>query len=55
LTLAEVEKKHIEKVLQKTKGRVAGASGAAELLGIKRSTLQYQMKKFGIKPSGYKK
>ena len=54
LTLAEVEKKHIEKVLQKTKGRVAGASGAAELLGIKRSTLQYQMKKFGIKPSGYK-
>jgi len=54
ITLAEVEKNHIEKVLQKTRGRVAGNSGAAELLDIKRSTLQYKLKKFGIKPSDYK-
>lgn len=55
MTLAEVEKNHLEKVLQKTKGRVAGTSGAAELLDIKRSTLQYKLKKFNINPSIYKK
>jgi formate hydrogenlyase transcriptional activator len=53
-TLAEAEKKHIEKVLQKTRGRIAGPSGAAHQLGMKRSTLQYKMKKLEIKPSDYR-
>jgi len=53
-TLAEAEKQHIEKVLQKTRGRIAGPSGAAHQLGMKRSTLQYKMKKLEIKPSDYR-
>jgi formate hydrogenlyase transcriptional activator len=52
--LADIEKCHIEKILQKTKGRIAGRGGAAELLCTKRSTLQYKMRKFGIEPSDYK-
>jgi len=53
-TLEEVEKKHIEDSLKKTKGIVGGVHGAAKLLGIKRPTLQYRMKKLGINPSDYK-
>lgn len=47
-TLAEVDRRHILKVLQKTGWRVAGKEGAAEILGLKRSTLQAKMKKLGI-------
>jgi PAS domain S-box-containing protein len=47
-TLAEVERRHILKVLKKTAWRVAGKGGAAEILGLKRSTLQAKMKKLGI-------
>jgi transcriptional regulator with GAF, ATPase, and Fis domain len=31
-------------------GRVAGNGGAAEVLGMKRTTLQARMRKLGIKP-----
>lgn len=54
LTLEEAEKIHIEKVLTMTKGVVAGANGAAEILGLNRGTLQYRMKKLKINPSDYK-
>ena len=37
-------------VLKETKGRVSGPSGAAERLGIKRTTLIARLKKFGINP-----
>lgn len=47
-TLAEVERKHIIKVLQRTGGIVAGPHGAAALLGVPRSTLQHRMRKLGI-------
>jgi len=53
-TLEEAEKRHIEKVLIKTRGIVGGANGAAKILGLKRPTLQYRMKKLGINPSDYK-
>jgi DNA-binding NtrC family response regulator len=49
--LAEVERAHIEKTLKATHGRIYGAGGAAELLGLKPSTLQSRMKKLGIERS----
>ena len=48
--LAEIEKKHIEAMLKRTNGRVSGPQGAAKLLNIPRSTLQYKLKKHGISP-----
>jgi formate hydrogenlyase transcriptional activator len=50
LTLAESERKSIEQALIKCKGVIGGEKGAARLLGVARSTLQYRMKKHGIKP-----
>jgi DNA-binding NtrC family response regulator len=45
LTLEEIEKRHIERVLRETGGRVAEAS---QRLGIPRSTLYQKLKKFSI-------
>lgn len=45
----ELERKHILKVLEKTMWKVTGRGSAAEILGLKRSTLQSKMKKLGIK------
>jgi len=49
--LEELERRHIMTVLKKTGWRVAGHGGAAEVLGLKRTTLQAKMKKLGIKRS----
>jgi len=46
--LAAVNKAHILGVLEATRGIVAGPEGAAVRLGMKRSTLNYRMKKLGI-------
>lgn len=48
-TLDEVEKKHILKVLEICDGRIGGEHGAAELLGVKRTTLHSKMERLGIK------
>jgi transcriptional regulator with GAF, ATPase, and Fis domain len=37
-------------VLNLTGGRVAGHGGAAEVLGMKRTTLQARRRRLGIKP-----
>ena len=49
--LEDVERKHMVAVLEKTGWRIAGQGGAAEVLGLKRTTLQAKMKKLGIKRS----
>ena len=49
IKLADVERNHIKDVLNKTSWRVSGANGAAELLGLKPTTLQSRMKKLAIK------
>jgi transcriptional regulator of acetoin/glycerol metabolism len=49
-TLNQAERNHIIKALTTTKGMVGGKKGAAGLLGIPRSTLQYRMKKLNISP-----
>jgi formate hydrogenlyase transcriptional activator len=47
-TLNEVERRHIVHVLEQTGWRVSGRSGAARVLGVKPTTLEYRMKKLGI-------
>jgi formate hydrogenlyase transcriptional activator len=42
---------HIVSVLKSTQGVVAGPHGAAERLGLKRSTLNFKLKKLGIQPA----
>jgi transcriptional regulator with GAF, ATPase, and Fis domain len=46
--LGEVMARHIRRVLEKTKGKVHGKGGAAEVLGIKPSTLRNRMNRLGI-------
>jgi transcriptional regulator with GAF, ATPase, and Fis domain len=48
LKLEVVERNHIIDVLDKTSWRVSGHKGAANLLGLKPTTLEYKMKKMGI-------
>ena len=47
-TLESLERDHIRRVLALTNGHLYGKGGAAELLGLKPSTLQSRMKKLGI-------
>jgi formate hydrogenlyase transcriptional activator len=47
-TLQEAERAHILAMLEKTRWIVSGPRGAANRLGMKRSTLQCRMKKLGI-------
>ncbi|HEV8628754.1 MAG TPA: sigma-54 dependent transcriptional regulator [Thermoanaerobaculia bacterium] len=51
LTLEELERRHIERVLDHEKGHVVAA---AERLGIPRSTLYQKLKAYGIDPAGYR-
>ncbi|MEE4603396.1 MAG: sigma-54 dependent transcriptional regulator, partial [Desulfobacteraceae bacterium] len=48
LKLEVVERNHIIDVLNQTSWRVSGQKGAADLLGLKRTTLESRMKKLGI-------
>ncbi|GAG28347.1 unnamed protein product, partial [marine sediment metagenome] len=48
VTLEESERRHIIKVLESTGWRVRGKNGAAELLGLKPTTLDSRIKKLGI-------
>jgi transcriptional regulator with GAF, ATPase, and Fis domain len=47
-SLAENERRHIQRVLAATGGRLYGKGGAAEILGLPPSTLQSRMKKLGV-------
>jgi formate hydrogenlyase transcriptional activator len=47
-TLVDAERKHILSVLGETNWVVSGPDGAATRLGLKRSNLQWKMKKLGI-------
>jgi formate hydrogenlyase transcriptional activator len=48
-TLLESEREQILTVLQETGWRIRGANGAAEILGLKATTLEARMAKLGIK------
>ncbi len=49
VTLKENECRHIKWALEKTRGKIYGPGGAAELLAIHPNTLAFRMKKLGIK------
>jgi DNA-binding NtrC family response regulator len=52
-TLADVERAHLEAVLDECGWRINGAGHAAEKLGLKPNTLRFRMKKLGItRPAG---
>ena len=47
-TLEAVEREHILEILDQTQWKVSGKNGAAEILGLNRSTLRARMRKLGI-------
>jgi chemotaxis protein methyltransferase CheR len=47
-TLEAVERDHIVRILEQTQWKVSGKNGAAEVLGLNRSTLRARMRKLGI-------
>ncbi|HEX5170142.1 MAG TPA: sigma 54-interacting transcriptional regulator [Cyclobacteriaceae bacterium] len=49
LTLEDIEKEHIIKVLDQTDWKIRGEDGAATRLGLNPTTLEARMKKLGIK------
>jgi formate hydrogenlyase transcriptional activator len=52
-TLQAAERDHILRALRDAKGMVGGPNGAAERLGLKRTTLNSKIKKLGIERSDY--
>ena len=52
LSLADANRRHILNVLQKSNWRLTGRGGAAEILRLKRTTLQSKMKKLSIRRPG---
>jgi formate hydrogenlyase transcriptional activator len=52
-SLKELERDYLQRVLEATGGKVYGAGGAAEVVGLKPSTLQSLMKRLGVaRPTG---
>ena len=51
VTLADAEREHIVSILDDTNWVLGGPNGAAARLGMKRSTLQWKMKRLGISRS----
>ncbi len=52
-SLRDSERQHIVKALARTRGVLGGSRGAAALLGLPRSTLQYRIRKLRIQPQDY--
>ncbi len=50
MTLDEAQRRHILKVLDAAGGRIRGTGGAAELLGMKPTTLRSRMQRLGLDP-----
>ena len=48
-TLEAIERQHIVRILEQTQWKVSGKNGAAEILGLNRSTLRARMRKLGIR------
>lgn len=47
----QLEKANLRKAMEKTGWKISGEDGAAELLGLKASTLAYRLGQFGLKKS----
>ena len=53
VSLHATEREHILRVLREAKGMIGGPGGAAEKLGLKRTTLNSKLKKLGIEREDY--
>ena len=53
-TFHEAERRAIIAALIAASGRVAGTGGAAERLGLKRTTLQHKIRRLGITDANYR-
>ena len=53
-TFVEAERKVIIEALSSSSGRVAGIGGAAQRLGLKRTTLQHKIRRLGITEAHYR-
>jgi formate hydrogenlyase transcriptional activator len=53
--LSEMEREHIIRILKETNGVLSGKDGAANRLGIKRTTLQSMLKRFGIESHAFRR
>jgi len=53
MSLEVAEREHILRVLREANGMIGGPGGAAERLGIKRTTLNSKIKKLGIRRRDY--
>lgn len=51
--LQEIESAYIIKVLKRCNGKISGAGGAADILGIPATTLHSKMKKLGVSKANY--
>lgn len=49
MPLSEIERTHIINILKHTRWRIRGERGAAKILGLKPTTLEFRIKKLGIK------
>jgi transcriptional regulator with GAF, ATPase, and Fis domain len=52
-TLDEIKAEYILDVLKSCNGKIFGAGGAAEILGLKASTLNSKLKKLDIRKEAY--
>jgi len=52
-TLDNTERQHIVRILRETRGVISGRNGAAQRLGLKRTTLQSKMQRLGITRKDY--
>ncbi len=50
LSMDELQRRHILKALDASGGRIRGSGGAAELLGLKPTTLRSRMERLGLDP-----
>ena len=48
VTMKQLERSHILQALEQTEGKIGGPNGAADLLGLPRTTLMAKMKRLGI-------
>jgi PAS domain S-box-containing protein len=53
--LTDMERDHIIRVLRETNGVLSGSAGAASRLGLKRTTLQSMLKRFGIEAEEFRR
>ena len=54
-TMHELQRRYIRYILKKADGRIGGPGGAADLLGMNRSTFYYRMKRLGMPLPAVKK